>query len=90
MYDEFTETSPSSSSSSFPSTQLETRLSHLQPVEILYPKTASRGLENTLMEWKRFRYIGSIACKDDLVSTVGYRNSEAVVQSHSLGSSKQV
>ncbi len=53
VYDEFMEESSCSSSVSY--TRLESRLSHIQPVEILYPEGISGGLEDTLIEWKRLR-----------------------------------
>lgn len=48
VYDEFTD-----SASSF--SELEMRLSHLQPAELLYPQGSSKALESTLTEWKRYR-----------------------------------
>ena len=38
--------------------ELGTRLSLLQPPEILISQDASRGLGTMLNEWKRHRYIG--------------------------------
>lgn len=34
---------------------LKSRLSHLQPAEVLYPQGVSRAVENSFLEWKRYR-----------------------------------
>ena len=50
IYDEFQDNMESFS-------ELETRLSHLQPAEVLYPKGASKPLVNMLNQWKKYRFI---------------------------------
>ena len=52
VYDEFQDSIESFA-------ELETRLSHLQPAEILYPKEASKNLINMLSEWKKCRWLHS-------------------------------
>lgn len=47
VYDEFRDNADTFS-------ELETRLSHLQPLEVLYPQGSSRRLEQMLMDWKLF------------------------------------
>lgn len=47
VYDEFHDNADTFS-------ELETRLSHLQPLEVLYPQGSSRRLEQMLMDWKLF------------------------------------
>ena len=42
--------------------ELGTRLSHLQPPEILVSQDASRGLGTMVNEWKRHRYIERVCC----------------------------
>lgn len=34
--------------------ELEMRLSHIQPVEILFPQGSSKRLEHVLMDWKMY------------------------------------
>lgn len=48
IYDEFQDSVASFS-------ELEMRLSHIQPAEILYPRGVSKPLQNMLTEWKRYR-----------------------------------
>ena len=50
IYDEFQDNTDSFS-------ELETRLSHLQPAEVLYPKGASKSLITMLNHWRKCRYI---------------------------------
>ncbi len=68
VYDVFTEESSCSSSVSY--TQLESRLSHIQPVEILYPEGISGGLEDALIEWKRLR-LGACRTARVIILAVG-------------------
>jgi len=48
VYDEFIDSIDSFS-------QLEMTLSHLSPAEVLYPHGTSKALEETLLQWKRYR-----------------------------------
>ena len=48
VYDEFVDNMASFS-------QLEMRLSHLHPAEILYPHGTPKALEESLLQWKRYR-----------------------------------
>ena len=50
MYDEFQESVASYS-------ELQMRLSHIQPAEILFPRGSSKSLQNMLMEWKKYRCV---------------------------------
>ena len=53
VYDEFADSATLLS-------ELKTRLSHLEPAEVLYPQGTSAALESTLVEWKRHRYVLSL------------------------------
>ena len=48
VYDEFVDSMASFS-------RLEMSLSHLQPAEVLYPHGTPKALEETLLQWKRYR-----------------------------------
>ena len=37
--------------------ELEMRLSHLQPAEVIYPKGASKPLVAMLNQWRKYRYV---------------------------------
>ena len=47
MYDQFQDSADMFS-------ELETRLSHVQPVEVLFPRGGSRRLEQVLREWRAY------------------------------------
>jgi DNA mismatch repair ATPase MutS len=47
VYDQFQDSTSSLS-------ELELRLSHLQPAEILYPRSSSSTLEASLINWKKY------------------------------------
>ena len=49
VYEEFADTAPFFS-------ELDTRLSHLHPVELLFPQSISKSLERSLEDWRRSRY----------------------------------
>ena len=48
VYDEFVDNVASFS-------QLEMRLSHVHPAEMLYPHGTPKTLEESLLQWKRYR-----------------------------------
>ena len=52
IYDEFVDNVDSFS-------ELELRLSHIQPVEVLYPRDCSQRLQQTLLDWAKYneRYL---------------------------------
>ena len=64
IYDEFQDNTESFS-------ELETRLFHLQPAEVLYPKGASKPLVAMLSQWRKYRSVRSITHVHALIHVQG-------------------